>query len=58
MSSAVSAANAAMNHIRDWHLGTPADDWVTMSMPSDGSYGIPEVIIYGFPVTCKDGARS
>jgi malate dehydrogenase len=55
LSSAASAANAAMNHIRDWHLGTPSDDWVTMSVPSDGSYGIPEGIIYGFPVTCRNG---
>jgi malate dehydrogenase len=55
LSSAASAANAAMNHIRDWHLGTPEGDWVTMSVPSDGSYGIPEGIIYGFPVTCRNG---
>jgi malate dehydrogenase len=55
LSSAASAANAAIHHIRDWILGTPHGDWVTMGIPSDGSYDIPEGIIYGFPVTCKDG---
>ena len=54
-SSAASAANAAIDHIRDWSLGTKAGDWVTMGIPSDGSYGIPEGIIFGYPVTCKDG---
>jgi malate dehydrogenase len=54
-SSAASAANAAIDHIRDWVLGTPAGDWVSMGIPSDGSYGIPEGIIYGFPVTCRNG---
>ncbi|MGL5986804.1 MAG: hypothetical protein ACRCZ5_08015, partial [Burkholderiales bacterium] len=55
LSSAASAANAAIEHIRDWVLGTPEDDWVTMGIPSDGSYGIPAGTMYGFPVTCKDG---
>jgi len=55
LSSAASAANAAIVHIRDWVLGTPAGDWVTMGIPSDGSYGIPEGVIYGFPVTCSNG---
>ncbi|HEX7045319.1 MAG TPA: malate dehydrogenase, partial [Burkholderiales bacterium] len=56
LSSAASAANAAIEHIRDWVLGTPSGDWVTMGIPSDGSYGIPEGVIFGYPVTCKDGA--
>jgi len=55
LSSAASAANAAIEHIRDWVLGTPEGDWVTMGIPSDGSYGIPAGVIYGYPVTCKDG---
>ncbi len=55
LSSAASAANAAIDHVRDWVLGTPADDWVTMGIPSDGSYGIPTGVIYGFPVTCQNG---
>ncbi|MDE3011128.1 MAG: malate dehydrogenase [Pseudomonadota bacterium] len=54
-SSAASAANAAIAHIRDWVLGTPEGDWVTMGIPSDGSYGIPEGVIFGYPVTCKNG---
>jgi malate dehydrogenase len=54
-SSAASAASAAIDHIRDWVLGTPAQDWVSMAVPSDGSYGIPAGVIYGFPVTCKNG---
>jgi malate dehydrogenase len=57
LSSAASAANAAIDHMRDWVLGTN-DKWTTMGIPSDGSYGIPEGIIYGFPVTCKDGKYS
>lgn len=57
-SSAASAANAAIAHIRDWTLGTPDGDWVTMGIPSDGSYGIPEGVIFGYPVTCKDGKYS
>lgn len=57
-SSAASAANAAIEHIRDWVLGTPAGDWTTMGVPSDGSYGIPEGVIYGYPVTCANGTYS
>ena len=57
-SSAASAANAAVDHIRSWTLGTPADDWVSMGIPSDGSYGVPEGIISSFPVTCADGRYS
>jgi len=55
LSSAASAANAAMNHVRDWIFGTPQDDWVSMGIPADGSYDIPEGVIYGYPVTCRDG---
>jgi malate dehydrogenase len=55
LSSAASAANAAIEHIRDWVLGTPSGDWVTMGIPSDGSYGIPEGVIFGYPVTCANG---
>ena len=54
LSSAASAANAAIDHVRDWVLGT-AGRWVTMGVASDGSYGIPEDIVYGFPVTCAGG---
>lgn len=54
LSSAASAANAAIDHIRDWVLGTNGK-WVTMGIPSDGSYGIPEGIMYGVPVTCENG---
>ena len=54
-SSAASAASAAIDHIHDWVTGTSQDDWVSMAIPSDGSYGIPEGVIYGFPVTCRDG---
>ncbi len=54
-SSAASAANAAVDHIRDWVAGTPDGDWVSMAVPSDGSYGIEEGLIYSFPVTCKAG---
>ena len=56
LSSAASAANAAVAHIHDWVLGSSQNDWVTMSVPSDGSYGIPEGVLYGFPVTCKNGS--
>ena len=52
-SSAASAANAALEHMRDWALGTPDGDWVSMGIPSDGSYGIEEGLMYSFPVTCK-----
>jgi malate dehydrogenase len=55
-SSAASAANAAIDHVRDWALGTPEGDWVSMAIASDGRhYGIPEGIVAGFPVTCADG---
>jgi len=54
LSSAASAANAAIDHVRDWVLGT-SGKWVTMGVPSDGSYGIPEEIIYGVPCTCAGG---
>lgn len=54
LSSAASAANAAIDHIHDWVLGTDGH-WVTMGIPSDGSYGIPKDVMYGFPVTCKNG---
>jgi malate dehydrogenase len=55
LSSAASAANAAMDHVRDWVSGSRDGDWVTMGIPSDGSYSIPEGVIYGYPVTCKGG---
>jgi malate dehydrogenase len=54
VSSAASAANAAIDHIRDWVLGTNGK-WVTMGIPSDGSYGIPDGVMYGVPVTCANG---
>lgn len=54
LSSAASAANAAIDHIRDWWLGSNGK-WVTMGVPSDGSYGIPEGVMFGFPVTCENG---
>jgi malate dehydrogenase len=54
-SSAASAANAAIDHVHDWVLGTPEGDWVSMAVPSDGSYGIEEGVITGYPVTCSGG---
>ncbi len=54
-SSAASAASAAIDHIRDWALGTDGDNWVSMAVPSDGSYGIKPGVIYSFPCTCADG---
>jgi len=54
-SSAASAASAAMDHIRNWAQGTPDGDWVSMAVPSDGSYGIEPGIIYSYPCVCKDG---
>ena len=57
LSSAASAANAAIDHVRDWVLGTDGG-WTTMGIPSDGSYGIPEDVMYGFPVTCAGGEYS
>jgi malate dehydrogenase len=56
LSSAASAANAAIDHVRDWMAGSRDGDWVTMGVASDGSYGIPEGIIYGYPVTCRNGS--
>jgi malate dehydrogenase len=55
-SSAASAANAAIDHVRDWVTGTKTDDWVSMSIPSDGSYGVDEGLISSFPVTCRNGS--
>ena len=55
-SSAASAANAAVDHVHDWVTGTPEGDWVSMGIPSDGSYGVDEGVIFGFPVTCSGGA--
>jgi malate dehydrogenase len=55
-SSAASAANAAIDHVHDWLLGTPDGDWVSMAIPSDGSYDVPEGLISSFPVTCSNGS--
>jgi malate dehydrogenase len=55
LSSAASAANAAISHVREWIFGTREGDWTTMAVPSDGSYGIPEGVMYGSPVTCANG---
>jgi malate dehydrogenase len=54
-SSAASAANAAIDHVRSWVLGTAEGDWTSMSVPSDGSYGVPEGLISSFPCTCSGG---
>jgi len=54
-SSAASAASAAIDHMHDWVLGTPDDDWVSMGIPADGSYGIDEGIVYSYPVRCNGG---
>jgi len=54
-SSAASAASAAIDHIHDWVKGSPDGDWLSMGVPSDGSYGIPPGVIYGYPVTCRNG---
>ena len=54
-SSAASAASAAVDHMRTWVHGTPENDWVSMAIPSDGSYGINDELIYSYPVTCSDG---
>jgi malate dehydrogenase len=54
-SSAASAGSAAIDHIRDWFRGSSAGDWVSMGIPSDGSYGIPEGVIYSYPVVCRNG---
>jgi malate dehydrogenase len=55
LSSAASAANAAVDHVRSWALGTPDGDWVSMAVPSDGSYGVPEGLISSFPCTTSNG---
>ncbi len=55
-SSAASAASAAIDHMRGWALGTAKGDWVSMAVPSDGSYGIEEGVIFGYPVTCENGS--
>ena len=57
-SSAASAANAAIDHVHDWVLGTPEGDWVSMAVPTDGSYGVPEGIISSFACTCSGGEYS
>ena len=57
-SSAASAANAAIDHVRDWVLGTPQGDWVSMGVPTDGSYGVEEGIVAGLPCTCANGEWS
>jgi malate dehydrogenase len=57
-SSAASAASAAIDHVHTWVHGTPEGDWVSMAVSSDGSYGIPEGVIYGYPVTCRNGSFS
>ena len=54
-SSAASAASAAIDHVRDWFRGSATGDWLSMAVPSDGSYGIPEGVIYSYPVTTKNG---
>ena len=54
-SSAASAANAAIDHVHDWVLGTPEGDWVSMAIPSTGAYGVAEGIFSGYPVTCSGG---
>ena len=56
-SSAASAASAAIDHVRDWALGTAGDDWVSMAVASDGSYGISEGVVYSYPVRCPGGGR-
>lgn len=58
LSSAASAASAAIDHMRNWALGTAPGEWVSMGVPSDGSYGIAPGVIYGYPCTCKDGKYS
>jgi malate dehydrogenase len=55
-SSAASAASAAIDHIRDWMLGTPEGEWVSMAVASDGSYGYEDGVVFSYPVTCKDGS--
>jgi malate dehydrogenase len=54
-SSAASAASAAIDHMRDWHLGTAPGNFISMAVPADGSYGISEGVVYSYPVTCSGG---
>ena len=56
LSSAASAANATINHVHDWVFGTKRNDWTSMGIPSDGSYSIPEGVIYSYPVVCENGS--
>ena len=56
VSSAASAANAAIDHVHDWVFGTKGNDWTSMAIPSNGCYGIPEGVIYSFPVICENGS--
>lgn len=55
ITSALSAASAVCDHVRDWLHGTPRGEWVSMGVVSDGSYGVPEGLMYSFPVTCRGG---
>ncbi len=55
LSSAASAADAVVDHVHNWALGTPEGDWVSMAVPSDGSYGIEEGVVFSYPVTCSNG---
>ena len=54
LSSAASAASAAIDHMRNWEFGSPDNDWVSMAIPSDGSYGISEGIIFSYPIVCNN----
>jgi malate dehydrogenase len=54
-SSAASAASSALDHMRDWLRGTPEGDWVSMAVPSDGSYGVAPGVVFSYPCTCRDG---
>ena len=58
LSSAASAASAAIDHMRDWELGSPKDDWLSMAIPSDGSYGVSKGIMFSYPVICSGGEYS
>ena len=54
-SSAASAANALINHVQSWYVGTPEDDWVSMAIPSTGVYGAPEGVVFGYPIVIEEG---
>ncbi len=56
LSSAASAASAAIDHVKDWTLGSAKNDWISMAVPSDGSYEIAKGIVYSFPVVCANGS--